>query len=120
MRLPYVAFGTSLVLVMVLVIADTKIGIPLVERVVLAAFWPVLAGGYWLRVSYLDHDPVQMAWLGAIGYFTVTVASLGRPVLIMWEALPGRARSDRRLVVRSRIATTAFFVVVAVVVIYQG
>ncbi|HET7802160.1 MAG TPA: hypothetical protein VFL38_17190 [Humibacillus xanthopallidus] len=117
LMLPYLAYGASLLAVTVLVIADTKIGIPLAERVLLAAFWPVLAALYWWRVSYLQHDPVQMAWLGAIGYSTIVVTSLGRPILIMWDAIPGRARSDRRLVIRSRIVTAAFLIVGAVLVI---
>lgn len=61
MSLSYVAFGVSLALVVVLVIADAKIGIPIAERVLLAACWPILAVGYWWRVSYLGNDPIQMA-----------------------------------------------------------
>ena len=63
----------------------------------------------------MAQNPVQMAWLGAIGYAAVTVASLGRPILIMWDALPGRARSDPRLVIRGRIATIVFLLVAVVV-----
>lgn len=113
---PYLAFGGSLLIVTLLVIVDTKIGIPLAQRVLLAASWPVFGALYWWRVRYLGQDRAQMAWLGAIGYVTVTVASLGRPILIMWEALPGRARSDPRVVIRSRIATIIFLVVVVAVV----
>ena len=45
--LPYLAFGASLLAVMVLVIADTKIGIPAAQRALLAAFWPVFGALYW-------------------------------------------------------------------------
>jgi hypothetical protein len=117
LMLAYLAFGLSLLAVIVLVIADTKIGIPLAERVLLAAFWPVFAALFWWRVSYLEHDPVQMAWVGAVGYATVALASLGRPILIMWDALPGKAREDRGLQLRSRVVTVVFLVVVFVIVL---
>lgn len=118
--LPYLAFGASLLAVMVLVIADSKIGIPVAQRVLLAAFWPVFGAMYWWRVRYIGQDPTEMAWLGAIGYTTVTVASLGRPILIRWDALPGRARTDPHLVVRSRIATIVFLAVVSLAVILMA
>ena len=117
---PYLAFGASLLAVMVLVIADTKIGIPLAQCALVAAFWPVFGALYWWRVMYMGQDPAQMAWLGATGYAAVIVASVGRPILIMWDALPGRARTDPHLDVRSRIATIVFLAVVSLAVILMA
>lgn len=116
----YLAFSFGLVLIMTLVMVDSKLGLPLGERALLALAWPVFAGGLWWRVDYLGHDPSQMAWFGALGYLTIIAASGGRPALIMWEALPGKAKSDPKLIVRSRITTAAFLGVVAVAIIIYG